>query len=348
MKRLSIYIVSLLILLSCSEKEVNRYTIQGNGIKEGTVFLYGSDESHKEVSSARSNGNFTISVTLNKAATFTLLLPDGKIIPLYAEPGITATLQPDSIIKSGWRVKGGATQALHDSISRVIDATHDIAGQRKTIEAFISKHPISEVNTELFRRYLIDIPDPDKEYLRKAISKLGGALQDHRYFATVKKTLDKRTGNVKHRMFPTFRYTTHDNRTVNLGTYSDKYLLVNIWATWHQESHDKIKKLRDIKNGVKSNNFAILNISLDSDTAIWGNAVLNDSIIGDNVFDIKGMNSDVLESFNITSLPYSILVTPYKRISEYGLTLDSLTTVLIDSLTQKHDMRNQKKKNNKR
>ena len=149
-------------------------------------------------------------------------------------------------------------------------------------------------------------------------------------------------------MFPSFRYTTNDNRTVNLGTYSDKYLLVNIWATWHQESYDKIKELRDIKNGVKSNNFAILNISLDSDTAIWGNAVLNDSIIGDNVFDIKGMNSDVLESFNITSLPYSILVTPYKRISEYGLTLDSLTTVLIDSLTQKHDMRNQKKKNNKR
>ena len=104
---------------------------------------------------------------------------------------------------------------------------------------------MSEVNVELFRRYIINVPKPDNEYIRKATSKLSGALQDNRYFVITGKHLEKKTGNVIHRMFPTFNYTTADNRKVNLGTYSDKYLLVNIWATWSDESHDCIKNLLD-------------------------------------------------------------------------------------------------------
>ena len=344
MKKLPLYTLLLLLAFACEEKEISRYTIQGNNIMEGTVFLWGADDEHKEISSIRSDSSFTISLTLEDSAIFTLALPDGKIIPLYAKPGITATLQPDTTLKSGWSVNGSESQALHDSISRILDATDDIEQQKKIIEEFVNKHPISEVNVELFRRYLADIPTPDNEHLRKAISRLGGILQDHKYFVITKKLLEKKTGNVKHRMFPTFRYTTIDSSEVTLATYSDKYLLVNIWATWAKESHEQMKRLREIKEKVRSKNFAILNISLDSDTAKWKNAVTNDSIIGDNVIDYKGMNSEVIESFNITSLPYSVLVTPYKRISDYEMKLDSLTAASIDSLTHKHDTKNKQKK----
>ena len=350
MRRLSTYILLSLLVFSCKEKEVPTYTIQGNDVKEGTVYLWSSTEEHRKILSTNSNGSFTMSITLDKDAIFTLLLPDNKTVTLFAEPGITATLQPDTIIKSGWSVAGGKTQELHDSISRILDASRDIDKQKKIIEEFVNRFPISEVNIELFRRYLIEIPNPDNEYLRKATSKLGGVLQDHIYFVTTKNILDKKTGNVKHRMFPTFSYTTSDGKKVDLGTYSDKYLLVNFWATWNSDSHERIKSLRDIKDAVKSNSFEILNISLDSDTAKWRNTIVEDSIIGDNVFDKKGMNSEILETFNITSLPYSVLVTPYKRIADYSLTLDSLTAVHIDSLARKHDIRNEKKndkKNNK-
>lgn len=350
MRRLSTYILLSLLVFSCKEKEVPTYTIQGNDVKEGTVYLWSSAEEHRKILSTNSNGSFTMSITLDKDAIFTLLLPDNKTVTLFAEPGITATLQPDTIIKSGWSVAGGKTQELHDSISRILDASRDIDKQKKIIEEFVNRFPISEVNIELFRRYLIEIPNPDNEYLRKATSKLGGVLQDHIYFVTTKNILDKKTGNVKHRMFPTFSYTTSDGKKVDLGTYSDKYLLVNFWATWNSDSHERIKSLRDIKDAVKSNSFEILNISLDSDTAKWRNTIVEDSIIGDNVFDKKGMNSEILETFNITSLPYSVLVTPYKRIADYSLTLDSLTAVHIDSLARKHDIRNEKKndkKNNK-
>lgn len=349
MKRLSAYIaLFLLLLLSCKEEQRLHYTIQGDGVADGTVFLLSTDEGNREISSIRSNGRFAISIAQSDTATLFLVLPDSRIVTLFAEPGVTATLLPDSTLRCGWSVKGTASQALHDSISRILDTTNDIAKQKKIIEEFTNKYPLSEVNIELFRRYLIDVPNPDNEYLRKATSKLGGALQDHRYFALAKKMLDKKTGDIKHRMFPSFNYTTIDSNKVNLGVYADKYLLVNIWATWDKESHKSIKTLRDMRKIVKSENFAILNISLDNDSARWKRAVTADSIIGDNVIDRRGMGSEILETFNIASLPYSVLVTPYKRISEYGLRLDSLAFETIDSLTYKHDNRNQKKKKNRR
>lgn len=337
MRKLSIYTLLLLLLFSCKEEETNLYTIKGTGIKEGTVYLWSNNDSYKEILSTTGKGNFTLSIAINSATTLTLALPDGKTIPLFAEPGMTATLQPDTILKSGWCVKGGKTQALHDSISRLLDATDNLDKQKKIIDSFINKYPKSEVVVELFHRYLLDTPAPENDYLRRKITKLSGTQQDHQYFVATAKRLDKKSGNAKHRMFPTFNYTTSNNRKVNAGTYSDKYLLVNIWATWNSESYECVKNLRNIKDSVKSESFAILNISLDSDTAAWRNAVVGDSIIGDNVIDIKGMNSDVIETFNITSLPYTLLVTPYKRITEYGLVLDSLAAASIDSLTRKHD-----------
>ena len=350
MKRLPTLIALLLLLFSCKEKEVPCYTIQGSGVKAGTVYLWSNDREHKELLQAECDSCFSISVSLEDTTALMLALPDGKTIPLFAIPGTTATLRPDSTLKSGWCVDGGSIQALHDSISCLIDATEGNGKRRKAIEDFAKKHPLSEVNVEFFRRYIIEIPDCDNDYIRKAISNLSGAMQDHHYFAAISKQLEKKNGNVKHRMFPTFNYTTIDDRNVNLGTYSDKYLLVNVWATWHNGSHEQIKRLRELKEKVRSENFAILNISLDSDTTIWSNTIRNDSIIGDNVIDRKGMASDVLESFNITSLPYSVIITPYKRIAEYNVKLDSLTAMKIDSLTHKHDNRNEKKdnKNNKK
>ena len=347
MKRLSILIALLLLLFSCKEKEVPCYTIQGSGVKEGEVYLWSNDRNHKELLTAKCDSSFTITVALEETTTFLLALPDGKIIPLFATPGTTATLRPDSALKSGWCVEGGDTQALHDSISRLIDATKRPEKQKKIIEAFTKKHPTSEVNAELYRRYLIDIPTPDNDYIRKSISNLAGVLQDHRFFTATSKQLENKSGNVKHRMFPSFNYTTNDGKNVNAGTYTSGYLLVNVWATWDSMSHEQIKKLRDIKEKVRSENFAILNISLDSDTTAWKNAIEGDSIIGDNVFDRRGMASEVLESFNITSLPYSVIVTPYKRIVEYDIALDSITAMKIDSLTHKHDTRNEKKEKKK-
>lgn len=339
MKRLFVYISTLILLASCAGEQARRYTLSGSGIDQGTVFLFGYDENYQELGATKSNGSFSFSLPLEQATRLTLILPDSKELTLFAEPGTTAILYPDSTLKSGWSVKGGPMQNTHDSISRILDACPNIEEQKKHIDNFVKHHPMSDINVEIFRRYMVEIPNPNNDYLRKAISKMGGVLQDKEYIAHLKKRLDKKTGDVKHRITPTYNYTTIEGEEVSPATYANKYLLLTIWGSWNNSSRTKLKMLRTIDEQVKSDNFAILNIALDSDTARLRNIIESDTIIGDNAYDPQGLNSSTLNSFNIDTLPYSVLITPYKRITEYNFKLDNRAAEYLDSLTRAHDRR---------
>lgn len=344
MRKLSAYILLLILIIACNDEkqEVRRYTIQGNGIGTGKVYLFGSGDTHKQLSSTDCNGQFAISIPLESNATLTLVLPNEKTLTLFAEPDMTATLQADSTLKSGWAVNGGRTQAIHDSISRVLDATDDLDKHKKIIEEFTKKYPLSEVTIELFRRYLVDIPSPDNEYIKKAIGKLGGAMQDHEYFINLRKRLDKKPGNAKNKLFPNFKYSTIDNGKVDQGMYSGRYLLVTFWDIWSDDSREYLRRLNEVNDSITGESFAILNVAIGSDTARIREIIEDDNIIGDNAYDPNGMNSEILEPFNITRLPFSTLVTPYKRIEEYHLQLDSTDIARIDSLVLKHDNKQKK------
>ncbi len=344
MRKLSAYILLLILIIACNDEkqETRRYTIQGNGVGTGKVYLFGSGDVHKQLSSTDCDNRFTMSIPLETNATLTLILPNEKTLTLFAEPGMTATLQADSILKSGWAVSGGHTQALHDSISRVLDATDNLEKRKKIIEEFTKKYPLSEVTVELFRRYLIEIPSPDNEYIKKAIGKLGGVIQDHEYFIGVKKLLDKKPGNVKNKLFPNFKYSTIDHGKVDQGMFAGKYLLVTFWDIWSDGSREYLKRLNEVNDSITGENFAILNIAIGSDTARIREIIEENNIVGNNAYDPQGMNSEVLIPFNMTSLPFSTLVTPYKRIEKYHLKLDSADIALIDSLVLKHDKKQKK------
>ena len=350
MKRLSVYISLLILFVSCGGDRTPRYIIQGKEIGEGTVFLFGSDGNYTELGAINCNGSFSYSIPLAEPTILTLVLPDSRSFTLFAEPGVSAVLQPDTKENGRWSIKGGELQALHDSISGILDATTDKSKQKKIIDEFSKIYPVSEVNIELYRRYLVDIPVPDNEGIRRSILKLGGALQDNEYFTTLKKQLDKKSGNVKHKMFPTFNYTTIDEKEVSSATYSNRYLLVTFWSAMDNDCRESMKVMREIRQKFSEDELGILNIALGHDIATINEVIATDSIAGDNTYDRKGLNSDIVNTFNLTSLPYSILVTPYKRISEYGLELDEKGFALIESLVEKHkastkDKEKEKEKN---
>ena len=339
MRRLSAYIISLILIIACGEKETMEYTIQGEGVGTGTVYLFGSGDVLKQLTSTGCDDKFTLSTPLDSKAMLTLILPNESSLTIFAEPGTVAKLQSDSTLKSGWAVTAGRTQLLHDSISRVLDATDDFEKRKKLIEEFANRYPTSEVTVELFRRYLVDIPKPDNGYIMKAIERLGGTMQNHEYFSNLKRRLKEKHGNVRSKMFPSFKYSTIDNEKIDLGTYSGRYLLITFWDTGSNESREYLKGLREVEEKVTGESFAILNVAIGNDTAEVRKFVEENNIVGNNTYDPKGMNSEVLEPFNIPTLPFSVLLTPYKRTERYLFSIDSVDVAFIDSLTLVHDKR---------
>ena len=131
-----------------------------------------------------------------------------------------------------------------------------------------------------------------------------------------------------------------------MRTYIRKYTLVTFWASWDKNSLERLKELVSIKDSVKSESFAILNIALDYDSARWNRMLTEDSIVGDNVLDIKMFHSPLVKQFNIKSLPFTMLINPYQRVIEYDIKTDGLGA-RIDSLARKYDKNEEKKKKEK-
>lgn len=327
-----------LAVISCSENEESRYTLSGKASDtQSTLYIFGTDNRYESIDSITSNnaGEFVFSIKVDTVVPLMLILPDGELVPVYAEPNVEAHIMRDKKMNNGWRIDGGITQALHDSISRELDACRSYDQKLKMISTFIESHPISDVCIEIIRRYAVDVQSPKMDKIRACISEMGGVMQDQEYLNAVKKKCEHKRSNVISRSFPNFRYTTVDGRDVSLSTYVRKYTLITFWATWDEPSRAHMQSLNKIQEEIDTTHFSILNIALDNDTAKWNECIKTDSIAGDNVCDNNAWNSKLLEEISIPSLPYSILITPYQRVNKYDVKLDKATE-LIDSLVRKY------------
>lgn len=350
MKKALIYLLPLLMFVaSCGKDRAAQYTISGKAAEEQChLLLFGLDGRYEQCDSIASDndGDFKITIPIDTITPLALLMPTGELVTLYAEPNIKAKITKDESGSGKWIVKGGATQALHDSISFILDECKKESKILEHLNEFIKENPINIVNIELIRRYLVDIPNPDNTRINDCISRLGGILQDHEYFAATLKQIDRKRSNTLHRQFPSFKYKVSDTLEVTHSTYLKKYLLVTFWASWDERSRNELPKLRAVKDSIKSESFSILNIALEQDTTEWKKFLTKDSIIGDNVCETKAWSCNLANNFNIKSLPFSILVSPYQRIVKFDLKLDDAGE-LIDSLARKYDISEKKKKEEK-
>ena len=334
------YLFLFLLVVSCNREDGTLYTVTGHANNIASdILVFGLDSRLQKVDSLKADkkGNFSYSIKCDTIVPFIMVMPDGKQVTLFAEPGVRAELMYDCISQQCNITNGGITQTLHDSITQIIDDCPNNKKRLEEIEKFITEHPVSEVNIELLRRYLINVPNPDYQHIKNYISKTGGILQDNEYLAITKKNINEKSGNTLHKQFPSFTYETADSaKQITLSTFNKKHLLVTIWASWDEESRTRMKFLKEIDQTVKENNFEILNIAFEHDTAEWKRCVTNDSIIGYNVCETKAWNSDIAKKFKIKSLPYSILVNAYQRIIRDDVNLEK-DGVLIDSIVTKHE-----------
>ena len=343
------YLLALFALASCGKDEPVAYSIKGKvGYEHGKIIVYGLNNKFEKIDSIRTDrhGKFTYTIAEDTVVPFSLFLPDGEQITLFAERGIKAELYYDSMAQRPWTVKGGPVQDLHDSISEMIDNCSDLTERTRIIEEFIKENHMSEIGIELIRRYLVDMPGQDNSKIKSTISKLSGILQDYEYVAILKDKISGRSHNTLHKLFPSFKYAEADSgRSITQETFKKKYQLITFWAPWDKTSRNGMKRLATLKENIKSKNFEILNIALDHDTTAWKNILKEDSIVGHNVCDELAWNCEIASKFDIDSLPYSILVNPYQRIIRYKVDPQQ-DFMLIDSLTKKYD--NSEKERKKR
>lgn len=101
---------------------------------------------------------------------------------------------------------------------------------------------------------------------------------------------------------------------VKLSSLRGKYVLLDFWAKWcgpcRRENPNVVKAF----NKYKDKGFTVFGVSLDRSKEDWLQAIREDNLTWTHVSDLKYWQSEAAKEYNITGIPFSLLLDKDGRI----------------------------------
>lgn len=101
-----------------------------------------------------------------------------------------------------------------------------------------------------------------------------------------------------------------NNESIKLSDYvsKNKYTLVDYWASWCAPCRKEMPNLVNLYNKYKDKGFEIVGISLDMDKDSWTTAINKMGMVWPQMSDLKGWQSELAKPYQITSIPFTMLI----------------------------------------
>lgn len=103
---------------------------------------------------------------------------------------------------------------------------------------------------------------------------------------------------------------TPEGKTIAISEYASKgkVVLVDFWASWCGPCIKEMPHVVAAYQKYKGKGFEIVGISLDEDKDKWTAAIKNLNMTWPNMSDLKGWESALSAPYNVTSIPFTLLI----------------------------------------
>jgi peroxiredoxin len=110
---------------------------------------------------------------------------------------------------------------------------------------------------------------------------------------------------------PAFTLTSVDGKSVSLADFSNRYIVLNFWASSSTESRKMNAKIAGLEKKYKDANIVFVGISLDENKVDWQAAVNQDGLTGPQLSELKNLeNADVAKLYGVGSIPTVYIISP--------------------------------------
>ncbi|MBK7651013.1 MAG: TlpA family protein disulfide reductase [Flammeovirgaceae bacterium] len=134
---------------------------------------------------------------------------------------------------------------------------------------------------------------------------------------------------------PDIKLPDQNGRLTAVSEFRGSYTLVDFWASWCGPCRKENPNLLANFNKYKEKGFSIYSISFDGDKEKWIKAIEKDGLAWTHVSDLKGWGGNILQEFNIASIPTNVLIDNEGKILVWNLTGDKLSERLSQIFDKK-------------
>ena len=127
---------------------------------------------------------------------------------------------------------------------------------------------------------------------------------------------------------PEIVLTSYKDDTVRLSALRGKYVLLNFWASWSDESRQLNMKFKPVYQKYHWSGFEIFQVSLDKSKDAWLYAISEEKLPWKNASDLLYWNSSTAARYNVHEIPSSFLIGKDGRIIQADITPEELNKFL--------------------
>jgi peroxiredoxin len=129
-------------------------------------------------------------------------------------------------------------------------------------------------------------------------------------------------------MAPEISLPTPEGGIFKLSSLRGDYVLIDFWAEWCKPCRMENPNVLRAYNRFKDQGFKILGVSLDRSRDKWLKGIAEDGLPWNHVSDLNYFNSEAARAYNVSAIPFSVLLDPEGKIIAKNLRGKDLHTKL--------------------
>jgi peroxiredoxin len=210
-----------------------------------------------------------------------------------------------------------------DSLMKVYSKAYENIEQtkNKSLQSFMLNNPQSLANLFLPEAFPID--ENISAYI-KLDTVLYATYPQNIYVSNLHSQIVSAKKTIIGSLAPDFTLPDTSGSKISLSSLRGKLVLIDFWAAWCGPCMKEMPNVKKLYTDFKGKGFEILGVSLDKTRAAWTKAISSNNLSWIQVSDVKFWQSIVVPLYNVSAIPYTVLLDKEGKIIAKNLRGEAL------------------------